>query len=179
MKFQIPDEALFQLRSMLEQEGKHQWEIGKFLSDYWEEMLKYIHPGEAREQHAEMIRQFAKGTQADRTTLRDRKNMWTFFTDADRLEFEEYTYHWFRALKSAGKDNWREYADRAVEKDWSVAQVRRAIKKDKDPYLLLVKDLDSIEKKARKLMDSEDTPSSVRTGLCLIPTIIQDVKETL
>jgi hypothetical protein len=178
MKFQIPDEALDQLRSMLEQEGKYQWQIGQFLNDYWEEILKYIHPDEIADSHANMIKQFAKGTQADRTTLRDRKNMWTFFSDADRLEYEEYTYHWFRALKSAGSE-WRYYASMAVQENWSIAQIRREINKDKDPLAVLYKRVDKIGKAARKLMDDEEVSKDIRESLSLIPTIISDTKDLI
>jgi hypothetical protein len=142
-------------------------------------MLKYVHPSEVKEQHAEMIRQFAKGTQADRTTLRDRKNMWTFFSDADRLEFEEYSYHWFRALKSAGKEEWRGYAERAVEENLTIAQIRRAIKKDKDPTQVLYKRVDGIGKAAQKVIEDEEVPEKIRESLSLIPSIIQDTKELI
>lgn len=176
--FQIPDEALTQLSSLLERDGSTQWEIGKFINDYWIELLKYIPKDDIREQHAELIRQFAKGTRADRTTLRDREKMWVFFTDADRLEYGDvFSYHQFRALRGAGQEEWRLYAITAADEGWSVAQIRKAINKDKDPRQELLKDLTKIGKSASKLIEDEGLRPDIRESLCLIPSIIQDTKE--
>ena len=114
MKFQIPDEALLQLRDLLEQDATMQWEIGRFIAVYWEEVLKYVDTRDTREAHAEVIRQFATGTGADRTTLRDREKMWLFFTDEDRARFPTFTYHQFRALRKAGPNDWERWAELAA-----------------------------------------------------------------
>lgn len=179
VNFQIPDEALDQLSSLLDQSGKTQWEIGDFIVAYWEEMLKYVHPSEVREQHAELIRQFAAGTRADRTTLRDREKMSMFFTVEDRLRWGEvFSYHQFRALRSAGED-WEEYAVRAADENWSVARIRKEIKGEHTLAEVIRKRLDKIEDNARKIMDDEEVPDNVRTSLMLIPTIVEDTKELI
>lgn len=173
--FQIPDEALDQLSRLLEVEGGYQWDVGDFLLDFWVEILKYIKPDEVREAHAEMIHQFAKGTKADETTLRDRKKMSETFSPDIRAEYPMFSYHQWRALRSA--DDWGLYIEQAADEGWTVRQIRRAIKKDKDPKEVLIADLDKIDKKARKIMDDEEVSKAVRESLFLIPTIIQDTKE--
>ncbi|MHC4370906.1 MAG: hypothetical protein ACYSW8_25125 [Planctomycetota bacterium] len=183
MRIQIPDEALAQLRSLLEHDTQVQWAVGDFICDFWEETLKYIRPEEVREKHAELITQFADGTGASRTTLRDREKMSLQFTVRERERFPMYTFHQFRALRSAGED-WEEWAEWGLVNGFNGAPastrvLRAAIKGEQDPYDVLHKQLDDIEKKARKLMDAEDSPDSVKRGLTLIPTIITDVKESL
>lgn len=177
IQFQIPDDAIDQLRSLLEADGQMQWKIGQFIADYWQEMRKYIHEEEEREQHAELIRQFARGTGADKTTLRDREKMWLFFTDDDRLRYEVFTYHQFRALRSAGEDNWEEYAEWAIEYGASVAEIRRKIKMDKDPVPDWVRRMEALEKQARKIFEDDATPEEVKSGVVLILTILEDTKE--
>ena len=90
-----------------------------------------------------------------------------------------FSYHQFRALRSAGEEDWREYAEIAADEGWSVAKIRKEIRGELDPYLMLLEELDSIETKVKKIMDAEETPRSVRTGLSLIPPIIQDTRSTL
>ena len=178
MKFQIPDEALTQLRTLLEEDGTMQWEIGKFIAVYWQEVLRYVDSRDTREAHAEVIRQFASGTGADRTTLRDREKMWLFFTDDDRERFPVFTYHQFRALRKAGED-WERWAILASDGNWSVARIRKEMAKEEDPNKVLLKRLDKLGKATRKILDDQDVPKEVRTSLSLIPTILEDTKELL
>jgi hypothetical protein len=183
IEFRIPDEAIEQLRDLLEEDKKLQWEVGDFIVAYWAEIQKYIPEKEHRKMHAKLIRDFANGTGASRTTLRDREKMSMFFTVLERERYEVFTFHQFRALRSAGED-WQEWAEWALINGFNGAPashraIREAIKGERDPYLALIEDLDSIAKKVRKIMDAEETPKSVRTGLSCIPTIIEDVKGTL
>ena len=179
MRVQIPDEALDQLERLLEEDGGIQWEIGDFLVAFWEEMKRYLPTAEQKEAHAELIRQFATGTRADRTTLRDRKAMSVFFPVRVRDRFPMFSYHQFRALRSAGEEDWWAWAELAADEGWSVAKIRKQIKGEEDPLKKLLEELDSIEAKALKIIFDETQPVSAREGLVLIPTIIQDVKETL
>ena len=179
IQFQIPDEALNQLRSILERDGQTQWEIGDFIVAYWEETLKYIEPQEIGNAHAELIRQFAAGTGADRTTLRDREKMSLFFAKADRLRFPVFTYHQWRALRKAGPNDWERYAEIAVNSGYSVAQIRNLIDSDKNPTEVLLNRINKLGKATRKILDDESVPKEVRTALSLIPTILEDTKELL
>lgn len=178
--FQIPDEALLQLRDLLDKEGGAQWETGDFIVAYWEEVLKYVEPNEVREAHAKVIRKFASGTGADPTTLRDRERMSLFFTKADRARFPMFTYHQFRALRSAGEDEWEWWAEVAARENWSVAKIREAIDDfNTEGTEVLLKRLDKLDKQTRKIMDDDRIDEEVRTSLCLIPTILQDTKELI
>ena len=180
--FQIPDEALLQLRDLLEKDGTMQWDIGQFISTYWEEVKKYVDTPDLRvlrDAHAEVIRQFAAGTGADRTTLRDRERMWMFFTDADRARFPMFTYHQFRALRKAGEDDWKRWAELAAANNWSVAKIRKEMAKEEDPKEVLLKRLNKLGKAVHKILDDEDVPKEVRTSLSLIPTILEDTKELI
>jgi hypothetical protein len=180
MRVQIPDEALLQLRALLETEGGIQWEIGDFIVSYWEEVLKYVKPDEVREAHANVIRQFAHGTGADRSTLRDREKMSMFFTEADRARFPMFTYHQFRALRKAGKDEWEWWAEVAARNNWSVAKIREAI----DDFTtegteVLLKRLKKLGSLTRKILDDTRVDEEVRESLCLIPTILLDTEELI
>ena len=179
MRVQIPDEALTQLETLLTEEGGIQWDIGDFLVDFWEEMKRYLKKDEQREAHAELIRQFAKGTRADRTTLRDRKRMSVFFPKRARAVFPMFSYHQFRALRSAGEEHWWSWAEFAADEGWSVAQIRREISTDRNPKEVLRERIEKIETATRKVMDDEEVPQEVRTSLCLIPKIIQDTLELI
>ena len=176
MKFQIPDEALDQLRSLLEAEGGIQWEVGDFLVAYWEEMLKYLRPGEVSDAHAQLIRDFAKGTGADKSTLRDRKQMSMFFTKADRAGFPMFTYHQFGALRRAGED-WGQYAWIAADEGWSVARIRKEIDKDMNPQPEYTRRLEKMGLLAEKILADEDVPLEVREGVELVTTILLDIKD--
>ena len=179
IRFQIPDEALMQLRDLLEQDGEMQWVIGDFIAGYWTEMLKYVKPEEVREEHAEMIRQFAAGTGADRTTLRDREKMSLFFAKADRLLYPEFTYHQWRALRKAGPNDWERWAEIAALNNWSVAKIRSMMDGDKNPMEVLLKRINKLGISVRKILDDESVPKEVRTSLRLIPTILEDTKELI
>lgn len=179
MKFQIPDEALNQLRSMLEKDGSMQWEIGGFISDYWQELLKYVAPKEVKNEHALMIRDFARFTGADPSTLRDREKVYAFFTDVDRERYDTLTYHQFRALKSAGADHWEGWAVKALDGQWSVRKIRKEIKGEETPEEALLKRLTKIDESTRKILDDLEVRNDIRTALALIPSIIQDTKDLL
>ena len=179
MRYQIPDEALAQLRTMLEADGKMQWLIGEFINAYWQEMLKYIPPDEVKKEHAQMIKDFAYGTGADPSTLRDREKMWTFFSNEDRQKYEVLTYHQFRAVKYAGPDDWEKWALLAVDQGWSVKKIRKEIKGEETLEEELLKRLIKIDESTRKIIDNIEVRNDIRTALALIPSIIQDTKELL
>ena len=179
MRVQIPDEALTQLETLLTEEGGIQWDIGDFLDDFWEEMKKYLPLTEQRKAHAELIRQFAKGTRADRTTLRDRKRMSVFFPKRVRAGYPMFSYHQFRALRSAGEDDWWAWAELAADEGWSVAKIRKEINKDRNPKEVLRERIEKIAIATRKVMDDEEVQEDVRTSLCLIPNIIHDTLELI
>lgn len=177
MRVQIPDEALDQLERMLATEGSIQWEIGDFLVEFWEEMLRYLRPKEIKDAHAELIRQFARGTRADKTTLRDRKNMSMFFPKRVRDGFPMFSYHQFRALRSAGEDNWLHYAEIAANEGWSVAKIRLKIDEDKTPEKGYMRLLTRMEKDAFRILSDKNTPEAVKTAVDLIICVILDTKE--
>jgi hypothetical protein len=177
--FQIPDEAYNYLRDLLDQDGNTQWEIGRFICDFWEEMLRYVKPDEVRDAHAKLIRQFAKGTGADPTTLRDREKMWLFFADFDRSRFPMLSYHQWRALRKGGKEDLEYWAKRAHDENMSVSKIREAIAEKESPTEVLLKRIDKIGKATRKIMDDQEVPEEVRESLILIPTILEDTKELL
>ena len=177
MNFQIPDEALNQLDALLEREGGVQWEVGDFLMDYWEEMLKYLKPNEIKDAHAKLIRDFARGSRADKTTLRDRKKMSLFFPKSVRDRFSMFSYHQFRALRSAGAEDWEKYAEIAADEGWSVAKIRRKIDEDKQPEQGYMRILTRMEKDAFRLLEDKHTPDKIRAGVDLILCVILDTKE--
>ena len=182
MKIQIPDEAIEHLRHLLERDGIRQWEIGRFLSVYWETLLKHLEPGEVGAAHADMIRDFAVGTGADKTTLRDRENMWLFFSDRDRKKYDMLTYHQFRALKSAGPHYWEKWAEWALDNGYngrpaSVARIRKAIDDEKNPEPVWVKRLARLEELVTKIVDDEDAPRHVREDMIEVAIIMQATKE--
>ena len=179
IQFQVPDEALDQLRSILERDGQTQWEIGDFIVAYWTETLKYVEPQEIGNAHAELIRQFAAGTGADRTTLRDREKMSLFYSKADRAKFPVFTYHQFRALRKAGPNDWERWAELASNQNWGVAKIRLEIAKKESPMEVLLKRIDKLGKATRKILDDQDVPKEVRASLSLIPTILEDTKELI
>jgi hypothetical protein len=178
IQIQIPDEALDQLRTLLEKDGQMQWIIGDFIVDFWTEVQKYVDTSDTREAHAEVIRQFASGTGADRTTLRDREKMSMFFTKADRARFPLFTYHQFRALRKAG-EGWEEYAEIAANNGYSVAQIRNLIDTEEAPMEVLKKRIAKLCRATWKIMDDETVPMEVRTSLSLIPTILEDTEELI
>ena len=164
MRIQIPDEAIEHLRHLLDRDGAKQWEIGRFISTYWQATLKHLKPGEVGEAHANMIRDFAVGTGADKTTLRDRENMWSFFSDRDREKYDMLTYHQFRALKYAGVDDWERWAEWALVNGYqgrpaSVARIRKAIAQEKDPLPLWMKRLEKLEVLIEQLTTDEEAPT--------------------
>ena len=180
IRFQIPDEALLQLRDLIEKEGGIQFEVGDFIVDFWEEMLKFVKADEVREAHASLIRQFAKGTGAAKSTLRDREKMSLFFTKADRARFPSFTYHQWRALRRAGEDEWEWWANVAVQRDWSVRDIREAVEDfSTEGTEVLLKRIKKLGSLVRKILDDDRVDPAVRESLSLIPTILEDTKELI
>lgn len=180
--FQIPDEAYNQLQRLLDDEGENKWAIGDFIKAYWEEMLKYVNADEVRDAHAKLIRDFADNTGADRTTLRDREKMSLFFSVADRERYSVFSYHQFRALRSAGEEMWEQWAEWALENSFngrpaSLRRIRDAMDADRDPRLFYQKKLARMEADAYKVLADEHAPQEVKDGVQLIITILLDTRE--
>jgi hypothetical protein len=181
MNFQIPDEAYDQLQSLLDAEGGLQWKVGDFLSEYWEELRKYTHESEEAETHAKLIRDFADGTGASRSTLRDRKKMAEFFTTEDRNKWQMFSYHQFRSLRSAG-DDWEIWAEWALRNTYkgrpaSEKKIREAIDADKDPTVIYIRKLNRMEADARGILIDERAPHGVKVNVEEILQILNDTKE--
>lgn len=89
------------------EEGEvHQWALGRYLVDVVDEFGLALRP--------EIIRQLSNGTGAHPSTLRDREVMCRFYSPDEQ---SEYPFSWsqFRALKSAGREHWREHAEYWVQ----------------------------------------------------------------
>lgn len=180
---QLPDAVFTQLRHMLDMEEGVQWGVGDFILDVWTELSRFVSDEDRRKEHANMINQMASKTGADKSTLRSRENMSKFYSPQDRVEYDMFTYHQFRALRKAG-DNWREIAEWAKDGGWNngmatIDEIRAKIDGEQDSLDLTRKRLDALERKIRVILDDNATPPNVREALVLIPTILQDAKELL
>lgn len=182
---QLPDAVFTQLRHLLDMEEGIQWKVGDFIRDVWAEMSRYTDQDDQRKEHASMISQMANGTGADKSTLRSRKKMSVFFTDADRSFWQPpYTYHQMRALMSAGEDKWRDVALWGMDGGWNngvatIDEIREKITGEIDARELCLKRLIVLERKIMTIRGDLSTPPDVVVALCLIPSILQDTKELL
>jgi hypothetical protein len=178
----LPDEVYEQLRHMLGQGEKFQWKIGDFIEEIWIEVLNHLPPyvvntqtGErivdydrlSRLAHADLIRDLAENTGADKSTLNDRQNMANFFPKPIREKYDMLTYSQLRACKSAGPDDWEKWAQWALVNGYNgrpagVHTIRRAINKAEDPTPDWVNRLKKLEELVEKLITDDDTPAYVK-----------------
>jgi hypothetical protein len=132
-----------------------------------------------------MIKDLAKGTGADKSSLRRREKMSRFFHDADRKYWQPpFTYHQMRALMTAGEDKWRDVALWAMDGGWNngvatIDEIRAKITGEVDARELCLRRLMVLERKIQVVTDDLTTPDDVRVALSLIPSILQDAMELL
>lgn len=179
----LPDMVFAQLRHLLDMEENLQWEVGDFIRDVWVEIEIRVPDGKERKAHAEMINQMAYGTGADKSTLRSREKMSMFYTKEDRAKWDMYTYHQLRAIRKAG-ENWETVAEWGMTGGYNggvatIDELRAKIDGEIDANELCMKRLIVLERKIRVILDDLSTPASVREGLVLVPTILEDTKELL
>lgn len=106
----LPDEAIEQLRQLLDRAESSNWLIGDHVNSVVSECQAWFEKAGFRHARAEIIRQLANATGRDPSTLRDRSAMANFYSPTVRQEFDALSWSQMRACKSAG-DNWREYAE--------------------------------------------------------------------
>ena len=180
----LPDAVFVQLRHLLDQGETVQWATGDFIRDVWEEIHRYTPKIDQPKEQAQMIKDMARETGADKSTLRSRFRMSVFFTDQQRATWmPPYTYHQMRALKSA-EDGWADVATWGLMGGWNgqlatIEEIRAHIRGEQDPLELTLKRIIVLERKIRVVLDDLSTPADVREGLILIPAILEDVKELL
>jgi len=87
----LPEQVIEVLRQLLDDGDKHQFNVGDFITDVIAEFPQV--------QRAELIRQLADRTGADRSTIRDRHNMAEFYPKDVRQEFDMLSYSQLRACK--------------------------------------------------------------------------------
>jgi hypothetical protein len=131
-EFPLPDEAIDVLQAYQAQSDTAQWALGDIVLALADELCK------RRGDQQRLVRRVAIEATCDESTVRDRLNMAKFFEPATRGEYG-LSFHQFRACKSAGPDDWRHYADWALDsaadyggKPAPVSVIRSKIKADKN-----------------------------------------------
>jgi hypothetical protein len=150
----LPDAVIETLRQLINDGDNHQFRVGDFICDVLDEF-----PAIAR---ADLIKQMADRTGANRSTLRDRHNMARFFPSKVRQEFDMLTFSQLRACKSAGEE-WRTYAEWAAENmPAPVAVIRARIKNNGDDQPAWVHRWESMQGIAKMLENDSEAPEKVR-----------------
>ena len=132
----LPDAVFTQLRHLLDMEEGLQWDVGDFIRDVWSEIARYSE--DQKKDHADMVKQMANGTGADKSTLRSREKMSTFYSKQARDTWQPpYSYHQMRALMSAGTE-WVGVATWGLDGGWNngvanIEEIRAKITSDRDP----------------------------------------------
>lgn len=176
----LPDAVFEQLRYLLDRGEQNQWDVGDFIRDVWSEIQVYVPVDEQKKAHAVMIIQMADRTGADKSTIRSRESMSSFFNDLARLAWQPpFTYHQMRALKTAGPDDWEKVAEWAMDGGYngqpaSIDEIREHINGKVSPSDLLRKRLTRLELLARKIYDDPATQEDVRETILITITTIQD-----
>ena len=181
----LPDLVYEQLRHLLDMGERNQWAVGDFIRDVWEEIEKNVPKEEHKKEHATMIIQMATNTGADKSTLRSREKMSTFYQMGWRATWQPpYTYHHLRALMGAGPDGWADVASWGLTGGYNgglatVEEIRDHIRGAVDPTELTRKRLVSLQRMASKIIQAEETPIKVSVQLGLVPAMIEDALDIL
>ena len=151
---QLPEQVIEALRQLLNDGERYQWAVGDLITDVLAEF-----PDVKR---AELIRQLADRTGADRSTLRDRHNVARFYPIEVRKQYDMLTWSQLRACKSAGTE-WRQYADWAAgHMPAPVAVLRARIKHNGHDMPAWVHRWESMQGIARQLVNDTDAPKRAR-----------------
>jgi len=154
VNIQLPEQVIETLRQLIDDGDKHQFTVGDFICDVMDEFPEVT--------RADLIRQMADRTGADRSTLRDRHNVARFYPPKVRKEFDMLTWSQLRACKAAG-DEWREYAEWAMDNmPAPVAVIRARIKNNGDDQPYWIARWDRMQSLATLLVDDLDCPEVVR-----------------
>lgn len=158
----LPDEAIEQLRQLLDRAESNNWLIGDHVNSVVSECQAWFEKAGFRHARAEIIRQLANATGRDPSTLRDRSAMANFYSPAVRQEFDALSWSQFRAVKSAG-DKWREYADWALDNlPAPVAAIRAKIKYNGDGVPVWVSRWERLLQLAELLARDPSAPEDVQ-----------------
>jgi hypothetical protein len=176
-KLILPDAVYTQLQHLLDMETIPQWAVGDFIVDVWAEIERYVPEKERKQAHAEMIRDMATNTGADKSTLRSREKMSEFYTKEDREAWmPPLSYHHLRALMSAG-DEWREVAIWAQTGSFAggvatVADIRAKIKGDKTPEQLTHDRLMVLDGKFQVLLGDFRTDPKTKMAIAMMSILL-------
>lgn len=169
----LSPEVIEHFRQIYDQNQGIQWITGDYLADVIDELAPLFstrlddpnHYNSIHRAKASIIRQLANSVGCDTFTLYDREGMSRFFPQDVRQEYSALTYHQFRAIKSAGPDKWRAWADWAVENlPAPVALIRAKIKAEKQGHddILWVSRWERIVILAEAIRNDEEAPQRVR-----------------
>ena len=136
----LPDDLIDAVSQLNSDEGSIQWAMGDLLAAAVDEMgpVYATHPGigSLRRARTYILRKIGDLAGVDDSTLRDRETVCRFFTPKMRLEYDGFTYHQWRAFKSAG-GQWRKYAEQAAQNlPAPVRVIRGWIKDDKNEVVI-------------------------------------------
>ncbi len=169
----LPDGVIEGLRVLLEQGEQYQWATGDYLVEVVDEFRGYYERAGARHARAQLLRQLAKETGADISTLKDRENMARFYPSLIRERYHPLTYHQLRACKSAG-EHWQEYAEWALANlPASVASIRHKIKADHNGQPEWFGRWERLRALAELIMADESAPSKIRGALRMVVNLEQ------
>jgi hypothetical protein len=158
MKIVLPDAVIELVRVELDRADVSQWHIGDMLVSIVEELGILYERSGVRSARAAIIRELATRTGRDASTLRDRHLMAAFYPPEVRASYDALTYHQLRACKSAG-DNWRQYADWALDNlPAPVALIRARIKHNGDTPPLWLTRFERLIDQAQSLIETPETP---------------------
>ena len=142
------------MRQLLNDSESYQWATGRFICDVIDEFPTV--------NRADLIKQMADRTGADRSTLRDRHNMAIFYSPEIRKEFDMLTYSQLRACKSAGTE-WRQYAEWAMgHMPAPVAVIRARVKNNGHDQPAWVHRWESLLGIAKQIAADDTAPEGLR-----------------
>jgi hypothetical protein len=173
----LPDGVFVQLQHLLDLEAVNQWAVGDFIVDVWAEIQRYAPEEEQKQEHADMIKQMASNTGADKSTLRHREKMSGFYPVSERGRWmPPYSYHHLRALMSA--DNFEETAHWGLTGSIgggvaTVAEIRHKIKGDKSPEQLEQERIRALYGKIQAILGDSTTSPTTRMGVTLIKFLVE------
>lgn len=158
----LPDVIVEHVRQLQGDAEGHQWRVGDSLVDIVDELEgRYTALG-VRRARAWLIGHISDRIGADRSTLRDRESVCRFFPPAVRQQYDVLSWSQFRAVKSAG-DDWRQYADWALENLPAPVRVIRArIKNNGHDVAPWVGRWDRLQSIAEKLAGEDGAPADLR-----------------
>ena len=142
------------MRQLLNDSDSFQFAIGDLVTDVLAEFPEI--------KRADLLKQLADRTGADRSTLRDRHNCAKFYPQEIRKEFDMLTYSQLRACKSAGTE-WRQYAEWAMgHMPAPVAVIRARIKNNGHDQPAWVHRWESLLGIAKQIAADDTAPEGLR-----------------